>query len=194
MKGENIILVKTECGRYLLHIDKSTGKNVRIDRILRDDEFPRSKKSDAAFKELKERKRHNKNKGLKKKEFFVAFINKKVRNIISEITIEEASAYFKLLTKITMRSKGQLVGLDGKPLSSEEIAKVMCVGKRRAMTLLKRFKYLRMINTIQNPKDKRSTIYIINKEFHIMGEKIKEVFTQVYQEKLKQLMENKSIG
>lgn len=94
-----------------------------------------------------------------------------MRTIISEITIEEATYYFKLLTKITMKSKGKLVNKEGKPLSVEGISKVMGLGKRRTMALLKRYKELKMIIVQPDLKDKRRTIYLINKEFHIMGEK-----------------------
>lgn len=192
--NKNQIYVKSTCGKFLHIIDKKTNQIIQTERILQSNESIRNKNSDTAFKEFQDIEKHRKNKGLKRKNFFVAFINKKVRSIISEITIEEATAYFKLLTKVTMRSQGKLVNSDGKPLSSKNIAKVMDVGQRRSMTLLKRFKELKMIVTEPNPKDNRSTIYIINKEFHIMGEKIKEAFTQVYQEKLELLVKNKSLG
>lgn len=194
MENENIILKKSDCGKYLLHIDKTTGKHIHTEKILQVDEYARNKNSDAAFKEAQEKKRQYKSRGLKRKDFFIAFINKKVRTIISEITIEEATYYFKLLTKITMKSKGKLVNKDGKSLSVEGISKVMGVGKRRTMSLIKRYKKLKMIIVQPDPKDKRRTIYFINKEFHIMGEKIQEAFTQVFQEKLEILIQDEKVG
>ncbi|MCM3444736.1 hypothetical protein [Metabacillus halosaccharovorans] len=192
--NDNVFYIKSGCGKYLFHIDKSTGKHVHTEKIMQSYEYARNKNSDAAFKEMLEKKIHIKNKGLKKKDFFVAFLNKKVRTIISEITIEEATHFFKLLTKITMKSKGKLVNKEGKPLSVKGIGEVMGLGERRTMTLLKRLKELKMILVKKDPKDKRRTIYFINKEFHIMGEKIKDAFTQVYQEKIEQLVQNKTIG
>ena len=73
-----------------------------------------------------------------------------------------------------MKSKGKLVNKEGKPLSVEGISKVMGLGKRRTMALLKRYKELKMIIVQPDLKDKRRTIYLINKEFHIMGEKYKK--------------------
>ena len=70
----------------------------------------------------------------------------------------------------------------------------MGLGKRRTMALLKRYKELKMIIVQPDLKDKRRTIYLINKEFHIMGEKIQEAFTQVFQEKLETLIQDEKVG
>lgn len=57
MENENIILIKSDCGKHLLHIDKTTGKRIHVERILQDDEYARNKIQMLLLKKYKRRKK-----------------------------------------------------------------------------------------------------------------------------------------
>ena len=192
--AEEVITKLTPDGQYVIIMDKE-GNILDVRPIVGDNQYRVNKNSTKAFIEMNEKKEYVENRPETSKEKqFIAFKNNRLQKKVDKMTIEVAAAFARVLSKLTKSSKGKLVDGRGRPLSATQLHDIMKVKESQGRLLMRKFKELDLIRTEKDKKDKRLTIYIVNKDFHSMGEKINEAFTQVYKVKLQELIDNDKIG
>lgn len=145
------------------------------------------KKEEQVQKDQEEKK--SKRKG---EPVWVACKTESMLDVIEKMSIQTAHELVKLLTSMTMDSKGMLVDERGVALKAGEIGtKILKISRAKASPILNELETLKIIKPVTKGKSK---FYKVDQRFHSMGEEINEAFVKLYKKSVIDLLEKYDLG
>lgn len=118
---------------------------------------------------------------------WVACYHDPIRETSKNMTLFECGTVLKLLLFVNFQDKGVL-SLNSAPMKLKDIQKVIKKGETQTRTILSNLESMKIV---RKEKDGRNNYYVLNPEFHTMGEILESAsFTKLYQSKTKELLED----
>lgn len=118
---------------------------------------------------------------------WVACYHEPIRETSKTMTLFECGTVLKLLLYISFKDNGVLT-LHNQPMKLKDIQLIIKKGETQTRTILTS---LEEKNILRKEKQGRNNVYIMNPDFHSMGEILESVsFTKLFQSKTKELLED----
>ncbi|MGG0545230.1 hypothetical protein ABEY63_25490 [Priestia aryabhattai] len=181
--SNNILIIKSKCGKYNFHIDTETGIRVHTERILQDNEYIRNNNSDDAFKEKEEKEKsfiENKKTGfLQQKRDF--------QHVLGELKQSTLHHLMKLYPLFRYGNEPILV--DGKKANTATIIEYVGLKKKSGTEFLKELVDKQILKVI--PGRGSSKYYAPSGVFTVKGKfEIHDEWTvKIFQKKLQDIIE-----
>ena len=118
---------------------------------------------------------------------WVACYHEPIRETSKEMTLFECGTVLKLLLYISFKDQGVLT-LNSQPMKLKDIQTVIKKGETQTRAILTS---LEEKTILRKEKRGRNNVYIMNPDFHTMGEILESVsFTKLFQSKTKELLDD----
>jgi DNA-binding MarR family transcriptional regulator len=183
----NLKIWNEDKGEFVDHWQQYVVKNIYVEKAVK---YFKTKKHNIKKKSKSKRRSDYED----FKYHFIMCDNEEIKSISDKITLEEAKNLMFLLTCLTIKSDGMLVNDRGESLTTKEMEKILKISPSNRKRFLNKMGAIDLIQTKKDKNDLRKTIYFINKKFHSMKEAVKNSFTKIFKERLKEVVTDKRMG